>query len=271
MKSRTSSLMIGSVTLALIAGSFGVFLGYKKYASTQQQGPLRVIFEGSASGLRKGGSVNFDGIRVGEVLSLKLDNPRRVVVLARIDHSAPIRKDTQVGLEFQGLTGVAAISLIGGSITADPVPLDDDGVPLLIAADPDALKDVQEKIRIALRNVDRVIEENKEAVKDSLRNFETFTASLAGNGERIDAIIGSADDLMAAIDSGFGKTDRFLVSLASAKSGGELLPTVISMRELVESFHKRSIVFLSDGRRMLGDLSQSMNKGQKPAGRPAAR
>jgi phospholipid/cholesterol/gamma-HCH transport system substrate-binding protein len=76
---------------------------------------------------------------------------------------------------------------------------------------------------------------------------------------------------MAVIDSGFGKTDRFLVSLASAKSGGELLPTVISMRELVESFHKRSIVFLSDGRRMLGDLSQSMNKGQKPAGRPAAR
>ena len=82
MKSRASSLMIGSLTLALIAGTFGAFLGYKKYVGAQQQGPLRVIFEGSASGLRKGGSVNFDGIRVGEVLSLKLDNPRRVVVLA---------------------------------------------------------------------------------------------------------------------------------------------------------------------------------------------
>ena len=59
--------------------------------------------------------------------------------------------------------------------------------------------------------------------------------------------------------------------MASAKSGGELLPTVISMRELVESFHKRSTNFLSDGRRMLGDLSQSMNKGAQKLGGPPAR
>jgi len=224
MKSRASSLMIGSLTLVFIAGAFGAFLGFKKFAGIQQQGPLRVIFEGSASGLHKGGSVNFGGIRVGEVLSLKLDNPRRVVVLTRIDNSAPVRKDTQVGLEFQGLTGVAAISLTGGSIAAPPVPLDEDGVPVL-TADPDALQDVQEKIRVALRNVDRIITDNQAAVKDSLRNFETFTATLASSGERISTIIGSADAAIGAIDGGLTKTDGFLTSLASAKSGGELLPT----------------------------------------------
>ena len=115
MKARTSNLMIGSLTLALIAGSLGAILGYQKFAGTKQRIPLRVIFEGSASGLRKGGSVNFGGIRVGEVISLKLDNPRRVVALAMIDNTAPVRKDTLAGLEFQGLTGVAALSLIGGS------------------------------------------------------------------------------------------------------------------------------------------------------------
>src|SRR5476651_2224531 len=146
MKSRTSSLMIGSVTLALIASGFVAFMGYKKFAGKQQQGPLRVIFEGSASGLRKGGSVNFGGIRVGEVISLKLDNPRRVVALAMIDNTAPVRKDTLAGLEFQGLTGVAALSLIGGSPEAPPVPLDEDGVPVL-TADPEATQDVETKIK----------------------------------------------------------------------------------------------------------------------------
>src|SRR5471032_3650706 len=116
MKARTSNLMIGSLTLALIAGSLGAILGYQKFAGTKQRIPLRVIFDGSASGLRKGGSVNFGGIRVGEVISLTLDNPRRVVALTRVDNSAPIRKNTLVGLEFQGLTGIAAISLTGGSI-----------------------------------------------------------------------------------------------------------------------------------------------------------
>ena len=123
MKSRASSLMIGSLTLALIAGGVGAFLGVKKFAGTRGQVPLRVIFEGSASGLHKGGSVNFDGIRVGEVVSLTLDNPRRVVALAMIDNTAPVRKDTEAGLEFQGLTGVAAISLIGVFVAArQPAP-----------------------------------------------------------------------------------------------------------------------------------------------------
>ena len=51
---------------------------------------------------------------------MKLDNPRRVVALAMVENNAPIRKDTLVGLEFQGLTGVAAISLKGGEEAAPP-------------------------------------------------------------------------------------------------------------------------------------------------------
>jgi phospholipid/cholesterol/gamma-HCH transport system substrate-binding protein len=270
MKSRASSLMIGSLTLALIAGGFGAFLGIRKFAGIQGQVPLRVIFEGSASGLRKGGSVNFDGIRVGEVVSLTLDNPRRVVALARIDATAPVRKDTEVGLEFQGLTGVAAISLIGGAVDGPPVPLDKDGVPVL-TADPDALLDVQEKIRVALRNVDRIINDNEVAVKDTLLNFETFTATLAGSGEMITDIVGSADKALAGVDGSLARTDKFLASLGNAKYGGDLLPTVISLRELIESFEKRSGILMADTRRMLRDVSESVNKANQKLGGPARR
>ena len=75
------------------------------------------MFEGgSANGLAKGGSVNFDGVQVGEVTSLKLESPRKVVALVMLENSAPVRKDTVVGLEQQGLTGVVAISLTGGAM-----------------------------------------------------------------------------------------------------------------------------------------------------------
>src|SRR5216683_1461741 len=128
---RASNVMIGTLALAVIAGSFGAFMTYQKLAGRNQQIPFRVIFEGSASGLRNGGSVNFAGIRVGQVVSLKLDNPRRVVALAMIDNSTPLRKDTLVGLEFQGLTGIAAVSLTGGTVDGPPPPLDKDGIPVL--------------------------------------------------------------------------------------------------------------------------------------------
>src|SRR6266852_4637433 len=134
MKARASNLTIGSMTLAVIAAAFVGLLGYRKMHGIAQQAPLRIVFEGSAGGLRKGGSVNFDGVQVGEIKSLKLDNPRKVVALTMVDNSAPIRKDTVVGLEFQGLTGVAAISLTGGAAAAPPVPLDEEGIPIQAAA-----------------------------------------------------------------------------------------------------------------------------------------
>jgi phospholipid/cholesterol/gamma-HCH transport system substrate-binding protein len=261
MKFRPSNLTIGTLTLALIGASFGGWLGYQKIAGIKQRVPFRVVFEGSASGLRKGGSVNFAGIRVGEVVSLKLDNPHRVVALTSIDNSTPLRNDTLVGLEFQGLTGIAAISLTGGTVNGPPPPLDQDGIPVL-TADPDELLSTQEKIRKALRNVDKVITENEEAVKDTLRNFETFTASLSGTGARITSIVASAESGVTAVDDGFGKTLDFMKKLGSDKYGGDLLPSIVSLRELIESFDKKSDAFLTDGRKMLNELSQSINKSR---------
>ena len=258
---RASNVMIGGLALVLIAGSLGAFMTYQKLAGRNQQIPFRVIFDGSASGLSKGGSVNFAGIRVGQVVSLKLDNPRHVIALMMIDGNTPVRRDTQVGLEFQGLTGIAAISFTGGTLDAPPAPLGEDGIPEL-TADPEGLLDMQEKIRVALRNVDKVISENEVAVKDTLRNFESFTASLSGSGEKITSIISSADSSIGSVDGALDKTKDFLGGLASDKYGGELLPTVISLRELIESFDKKSDTALNEARKMLGDLSQSINKSK---------
>ena len=188
METRANFVLIGSFTLAVIAAAFGFVLWFQSLHTTKARSPLRIVFEGPASGLRNGGSVNFNGIRVGEVISVKLDNPRRVVALAMVENDAPIRKDTLVGLEFQGLTGVAAISLKGGEEAAPAVPLDEDGIPML-TADPNALQDVTEAIRGTLQNINRVVADNQEAVKNSLRNLDTFTVSLARNSEKIDNVM----------------------------------------------------------------------------------
>jgi phospholipid/cholesterol/gamma-HCH transport system substrate-binding protein len=253
METRANFVLIGSFTLAVIAAAFGFVLWFQSLHTTKTRTPLRIVFEGPAAGLRNGGSVNFNGIRVGEVMSVKLDNPRRVVALTMIENNAPIRKDTLVGLEFQGLTGVAAISLKGGEDAAPPVPLDEDGIPTL-KADPNALQDVTEAIRGTLQNINRVVADNQDAVKNSLRNLEAFTSSLARNSEKI-------DDVMLKVDGVIAKTDNLMVglnTLAGGKDGGELFQTVKSIRELAEDFDKRSGALMADGRRTLGDISRAV-------------
>lgn len=254
METRANYVLIGSFTLAVIAAAFGFVLWFQSLHTTKARSPIRIVFEGPASGLRNGGSVNFNGIRIGEVVSVKLDNPRRVVALAMVENNAPIRKDTLVGLEFQGLTGVAAISLKGGEEAAPPVPLDEDGVPML-TADPAALQDVTESIRATLQNVNRIVADNQQSVKNSLRNLETFTGALARNSEKI-------DNVMLKVDGVMGKADNLMLGLntiAGGNSGGELSAMVKSIKELADDFDKRSGALMSDGRRTLGDISRAVN------------
>jgi phospholipid/cholesterol/gamma-HCH transport system substrate-binding protein len=248
------NLMIGTTTLAAIAAAFVGLLVFQKIHTTRQQGPLRIVFEGSASGLRKGGGVNFDGVQIGEIKSLKLDNPRKIVAFVMVDNSAPIRKDTVVGLEFQGLTGVAAISLTGGAAAAAPVPLDEDGVPVLTAD----LSET-ESIRDSLHNVDRILVGNQSMVKDALLNFETYTASLASKGEALDNIIGKAGNAFAGFDSAIAGIDNLLPGLRDGKAD-ELFEKVRSIREMAESFNSKSAVVMEEGRRTLLDISQAAIK-----------
>lgn len=254
METRANYILIGSFTLAVIAAAVGFVLWFQSLHTTKQRSPLRVVFEGPAAGLRNGGSVNFNGIRVGEVVSVKLDNPRRVVALAMIENNAPIRKDTLVGLEFQGLTGVAAISLKGGDEAAAPPPLDQDGIPTL-TADPNKLQDVTEAIRATLQNINKIVADNQESVKNSLKNLETFTNSLARNSEKIDGVMAKVDGVMLKADS----LMLGLNTLAGGKDGGELFQAVKSIRELADDFDKRSGALMADGRRTLGDISRAVN------------
>src|SRR3981189_1704109 len=258
METRANFVLIGTFTLAVIAAAFGFVLWFQSLHATKARSPLRIVFEGPAAGLRNGGSVNFNGIRVGEVISVKLDNPRRVVALVMVENNAPIRKDTLVGLEFQGLTGVAAISLKGGEEAAPGVPLDEDGVPML-TTDPNALQDVTEAIRGTLQNINRVVADNQESVKNALRNLETFTSSLARNSEKIDGVMLKVDGMRCKADTLL----RGLNSLAGGKEGGELFQAVKSIRELAEDFDKRSGALMSDGRRTLGDISRAVNNLDK--------
>jgi len=243
--------MIGSATLAVIAAAFAGLLAFQKIHGLRQQGPLRIVFEGSASGLRKGGSVNFDGVQIGEINSLKLDNPRKIVALVTVDNSAPIRKDTAVGLEFQGLTGLAAISLTGGAATAAPVPLDGDGIPVLTVD----LSEIQ-SIRDSLHNVDRILISNRSMLKDALLSFETYTASIAGKGEAIESIMRKTDNAFATMDSAMSRIDNIVPGLAGGKAD-DLFGKVKSIRELADGFNRKSRIVMEEGRRSLLEISQA--------------
>jgi phospholipid/cholesterol/gamma-HCH transport system substrate-binding protein len=251
---RVTNLLIGTTTLAVIAAGFVGMLTVQKLRTAQARSPLRIVFDGSASGLRKGGPVNFDGVPAGEITSITLESPRKIVAMTMLDNSAPIRKDTAVGIEFQGLTGVAAISLVGGAAGAPPVPLDRDGVPMLTADWSE-----QQSITDTLHNVDKVIVDNEGAIKDALLSFETYTASLKSKGQAIDDVIAKAENGLEGFSNAVDKVDNLVPRLTDGKAS-ELFEKVTSIREMADGFRHRSATMMEDARQTLLDVSDTANK-----------
>jgi phospholipid/cholesterol/gamma-HCH transport system substrate-binding protein len=97
--------------------------------------------------------------------------------------TTPVRADTKVGLEFQGLTGVPVITLEGGMQVARTGE-----VPTLVA-EPGAGQGMSQAARDALRKVDSVLTENSGALKDTIANFKVFSEGLARNTGKLDGIV----------------------------------------------------------------------------------
>ena len=76
-----------------------------------------VVFDDPVRGLTEGGEVRFNGIKVGEVESLRIDpdNTNRVIARIRVSADVPVKADTEAQLEPIGLTGVTLIQLSPGS------------------------------------------------------------------------------------------------------------------------------------------------------------
>jgi len=189
--------LIGLFTFAVIASAFG-FLFWLHHSSGKKQAvAYRVIFDSSVSGLQVGGNVLFNGIRVGEVTTLRLDpdKPSQVIAMLAVNKSTPIRSDTRVGLEFSGLTGVASVSLKGVSATT-PLIEREEGEPPTLRADPSASQDMMQAAREVLNKVEGVIAANEKILHETFSDLAKFSASLARNADNVDAIVADAKAAM---------------------------------------------------------------------------
>jgi len=250
---RVTNLLVGGTTLAVIAAALSGLLIYKKVHALRNQSPLRIVFNGSASGLRRGGMVTFDGVPAGEIMSIKLENPTRIVARIMLDDAAPIRKDTAVGIEFQGLTGVANIALLGGDPSAPPPAQDKDGVPVLTADWSE-----QQSITDTLHKVDHLLMDNRTSIKDGLLSFENYTASLQSQGTAIDSALDKVDAAFTGFENTMNKVNNAIPGFADGKAE-ELFETLKSFHELADTYRKKSDTFMEEGRRMLSDLSEGAN------------
>ncbi|MFQ3787334.1 MlaD family protein [Halomonas sp. A29] len=192
METRAHHVVIGLfVVLAAVGGAlFALWLNQstRDQAYTQYE----VLFNHGVSGLSEGNAVEYSGVRVGEVVNLRLDptDPRNVLTLIRVQSQVPIRQDTRARLALANITGSMSIQLHGGTPDS-PLLVTRGTQPPRITADQSPLSAMLSDSEELLGNVNRVLsrleevlsEENVHNVERILANLERTTAQLANLGD----------------------------------------------------------------------------------------
>ncbi|CFX62537.1 conserved protein of unknown function [Candidatus Filomicrobium marinum] len=190
METRARYALIGLFALGVIIAGFGFVYWLQGAGGIRQRATYQIRFESPVSGLLVGSNVLFNGIRVGEVTSLDLDpkQPKQVMATIAVDPFTPVKRDTTVGIDFQGLTGAPVVALSGGSAEASVLTASDGKTPLLLAA-PNVGETLTQSARDTLSNLDKILSDNSAPLHDAISNISTFSQALARNSDKVDGIL----------------------------------------------------------------------------------
>ncbi len=187
METRAHHVLIGLFTVLVVAGAllFGLWLA-KSSVDTEFK-DYEVVFNEAVSGLSKGSAVQYSGIKVGDVVSLRLDpkDPRRVLARIRLGGETPIKEDTQAKLALTGITGTSLIQLSGGTPQSPELRGKNGKLPVIVASPSPIARllnnsdDVMSSINQLLYNANQVLSpENVERLSKTLANLEQTTGAI---------------------------------------------------------------------------------------------
>ena len=251
MEIRSNNVLIGSFALVVVIAAFLFSFWVARVQINQTFDYYEVVFSGSVSGLTDGGSVQYNGIRVGKVMDLRLDekDPSRVIALIQTEATTPVKTDTKVSLQFTGLTGVALIQLEGGSQSAPRLVAKEGATYAIINAEPSAFQELFESAPAALDNANKLIIELQEMVAQNqknvtgiVKNVETLTAELAGSSADIKQTLRNVNDITGNVARASDSLERLAKTSETLLAGDvagvvhEARKAVATYRELGEQF-----------------------------------
>ena len=182
METKANYVLIGLFTLAGLFGALGLLLWFAKVEVDRQYSYFDILFE-DVSGLGSASDVRYNGLPVGQVVDLGLDDDDSSQVRVRIEISAdtPVNTETVAKLQSQGVTGVSFVGLSGGSETSTPL-----ASGALIPSERTALQSVFEGAPVLLdravtllENVNEVFDaQNRDAVAATIENLASASARM---------------------------------------------------------------------------------------------
>ncbi|HEV8256369.1 MAG TPA: MlaD family protein [Casimicrobiaceae bacterium] len=200
INTKANLAFIAFILISTVAGTIWYFLSANQYATYQ------IYTQDSVSGLIVDAPIEFHGVGVGRVKSIKLVNPHSVNVVLSIEKTAPVTSAsvatiTSRGLATRGFTGYVYISLedVGTDfqkLTAGP----GEGYPIIRTAPSKfvtldtTLNQVSENVQAVTELLQSILDQKTiVSLKQSADSLQQVTKVLAGNTKKLNSIVANTE------------------------------------------------------------------------------
>ncbi|NQY42274.1 MAG: MCE family protein [Legionellales bacterium] len=230
MNVKSNYLFLGIFVIVLGIGLiYGVYW-LSRVSDDVDYTTYRIYFSESVSGLSEKSPVKYNGVRVGYVDKIEIDqvNFRQIILTVQVASDTPVTDATYATIISQGITGLAYIGLktlvpYGNKIQASP----NEEYPV-IKSSPSLFVEIDQAINQATINLKSLVtriegvldDENQQNFKNMLKNFDIISAQLSNK--------------MQALDRNFEKFDMMIDNISKLTS---------RMPNFIENAEKSLIAF----------------------------
>lgn len=224
METRANYVLVGIFTVAAIAATFLFVYWSGRFGGSTDNVPIEISIPGSAAGLDTGSRILFNGIRIGVVRSVALDelNPEIAVALGVVDRRAPIKPSTRATISVATLSGTAEVALTGGDATEQNrlALLPDDAEEVIrIEASPSAFNDIVastqsllDRADIIFKGVEGLMDEGQLPLINTIKNIEKLTETFSDSSGDITALVASVTALSDTASDLSGRLEGSVVA-----------------------------------------------------------
>ncbi len=251
METKANYVLIGAFVL-LAAGALALFtLWIAGNPFSRSSKDYDVIFNGPVNGLSEGGEVRFNGIKVGEVTTLRLDrmDPNRVIAHVRVEAQTPVRTDSVAQLNFMGITGVTFIQILAGNPNA----------PLLVGTNGEA-----PQIPTSRTLVDELFQGGQDLLGVSGDTIKKINETLSDeNLEHLTSTLASLDRALAKIAQDDGIIDEATKALVNINVAATALGSAsTAVDEAASAFTKDFGQLSADASTVLKKLDPTLDEAR---------
>jgi phospholipid/cholesterol/gamma-HCH transport system substrate-binding protein len=259
MERNANYALVGLISTILMIAMIVFVFWLANFALSQKYDTYDVVFHGAVTGLSRGGDVQFNGIKVGEVSDIQLDasDPNIVHAKARMRSDTPVRVDSQASLEPQGITGVNYIQITAGT-TAKPLLKEATapGKTLVIEAAPGTISSLLTGGGTAMQRAVETLNRINQVLSD--QNIQKFSAIMS-DVQAVTAELRQRKAIIADAQKALQDADQAAVQIRDLAA---------TSKGLVDSDGKRAIVKVGDAAQEIqaaaADLRALVNKLNGP-------